>query len=326
MNVYKWANIRRTMFFAPDDGGGSASASASPSAPSGGDGGGAVSSPSSDGVGEAGSASASPSPDSSVKESASPWDNIGSSDDLDAIEVSPAPVAPVPPTPPVAPVPPAPVAAEPTPTAPTPNQVQPEPQSQAVAPLSPSDPVAIAQGMEANRDAVIAHLASTKFALSQEDITALETDVVAAVPQIMSRVFFETQVAMQKFLAQAVPGMVEKHQTVTKANTDAETKFFTTHKALGIDQNNPQHKAVVTRIASLYRQANPDIKLDQLIAEVGPMVAASLRLAPSNSPAPQIPGQPRGGNAFRPAVNGGGGAPPVAEPANAWAGLGQVYD
>jgi hypothetical protein len=178
----------------------------------------------------------------------------------------------------------------------------------------------IAAGLEANREAVMAHLAQTKFALTDQDIQELETDVVSAVPRIMSRVFFESQVSMQKFLAQAVPGMVKQLQTVVKANDDAERMFFSANK--GLDANNPSHRAAAIRIASAYRQANPNIPLQQLISEVGQMVSVALKVN-GGVRSPQV--QPRGGTPFRPAV-GGAGAAPNSEPVNEWAGLGRNYD
>jgi hypothetical protein len=171
----------------------------------------------------------------------------------------------------------------------------------------------------------IAHLAQTKFALSEDDIKALDTDAASAVPRLLARVFVESQVSMQKFLAQAVPGMMKKYNTVTSANDSAEKKFFDAHKALNM--NDPKHRETTVRIASLYRQANPGIPLDQLIAEVGPMVMASLKINGTLTPVAQgAPVGPRGGAAFRPAVNGGGGLSPTAEPPNEWAGLGRNYD
>jgi hypothetical protein len=327
MHVLKWANLHTRMFFAPDDGGGSASPSATP--PSGGDAGGAV--PASAPAGEA---SPSPAPDTGAPApapstpDANPWENLGSADDLDFVEVPPVPptlpeAAPaVPPaaTPPVAPP------AQPQTPAPEAAPAQPAPQAPPAAPLSASDPVAIATAIEANRDAVMAHLATTKFALSESELAELESDASAAVPKLLAKVFMESQISMQKFLAQAVPGMVKNYQTVTTANNAAETKFFEAHKALGLDSKNPQHKAAAARIASIYRQSNPSIPLDQLIQEVGPMVAAAVRAnaAPVSPQTP--PGAPRGGTPFRPAVNGGGGAPPTPVDENPWAGLGQTFD
>lgn len=307
----------------PPSGGSDGTGGASPGpGAAGGDAGGTASPP----PGEA----RSPSPDTSTPD-ALDWSALGSTDDLDFhVEIPPAEVPPV-----VEPTPPAQVPPQAVPVAqPVPTQPQPPPQTQppseegAQRPLTASDPWRIAEGLEANRDAVIAHLAQAKFALSEDDIKELDTDVTVAVPRLLARVFLESQVSMQKFLAQAVPGMMKQYNAVTSANDGAEKKFFDTHKALDI--NNPQHRATTVRIASLYRQANPGIPLDQLINEVGPMVMAALRVngGGGNGHAPQgnggTPG-PRGGVPFRPAVGGGGG-PPTSEPVNEWSGLGREYD
>jgi len=195
--------------------------------------------------------------------------------------------------------------------------------------LSAADPWRIAEAIEANRDMALAHLAQTKFALSEQDIKDLDTDVTVAVPKLLARVFLESQVSMQKFLAQAVPGMMQKYNRVTGANDSAEKKFFAAHKALDI--NNPQHREATVRIATVYRQANPGIPLEQLIQEVGPMVMGALRMsavaAPPAGGAPGgTPALPRGGTPFRPAVNGGGGVSSTPEPVSPWAGLGQNFD
>jgi len=321
MNALKWWKQSTRMFFSEESGGGSEA----PSAPSGGDGGGSTgpapaSAPPSSSPGEAAPSGTPSTPAGGEAAPAFDWSALGSADDLDYVEIPPEPPAEV--KPPAVPseAPPAPPIAEPSQAvAPTPQQ---QPPSQgAERPLTAAEPWRIAEGLEANRDAVIAHLAQTKFALSEEDIKDLDTDVVAAVPKFLARVVLESQVSMQKFLAQAVPGMVKQYNTVTSANDTAEKQFFATHKALDI--NNPQHRATTVRIATIYRQANPNIPLKQLIDEVGPMVMAALKV---NGGAQAAPSTPRSAPAFRPAVNGGGGLSPSQEPANEWAGLGREYD
>lgn len=339
MHALKWWKESTRMFF---DGDGGGSASTSPGAASGGDGGGAVSAPAPAGGSDApapdtSSPSASPpAPDASppppTQPEADPWASLGSLEDLDFIAQQPVPPTPakpvVPPVVPPAATPPA-TPSVATPPAPpvVPAPAQPGVEGQpSPPPLSPSDPVGIANAIEANRDVVMAHLAQTKFALSEEDVKELETDVVQAVPKIMSRVFIEAQMSMQKFLAQALPGMMKQYGTVTKANDEAEQAFFNTHKELDI--KNAQHRATAVRIASIYRQSNPTIPLEQLISEVGPMVKMALQINGTTPPAAAsaVPGQPKGGTPFRPAVNGGGGSSPAPAEENPWAGLGQTFD
>jgi hypothetical protein len=328
MYAFKWACPHTRMFFAPDDGSGATSPT--PEAGAGGDAGGSsVAAPSDGGA----APTVAPSTDD-----VSPWANLGEDLNEDTIEVPAAPVAPAPPTPAPAVVPPVvPHAVAPTPATPaatpaaatpaqTPTDPASSPSSEAAPPLSPSDPFGVAVALEQNRDAAIAHLAQTRFALTDTDIAELESDAAKAVPKLLARAMLETQTTMYRFLAQAVPGMIQKHSTVSKANEDAETKFFEAHKALGLKFDNNDHRKTATRLASLYRQANPGISLDQLISDVGPMVAMTLKLAPvapGTAPAPTAPKAP----AFRPAVDGGGGGftPAPAAP-NEWMQLGADHE
>lgn len=181
--------------------------------------------------------------------------------------------------------------------------------------------------MAANRDGLIANLAQSRFALSPEDIQELETDAAAFVPKMMARVMLESQMSTMKFLAQAVPGMVKQFNTVQTANNEAEDKFFTTHKSLGLDKTNPKHREVAFRMAKLYRQANPEMPLEQLIAEVGPVVAAAVQAqGQPAAPAPQSVPQGFRPAPFTPAVNGGGGMSPQPAPMSTWEGMGANYD
>lgn len=321
MNTFKWTNPRYFMCFSPDGDGAAA--------PSGGDGGSSVSPSSADG----GGSSVSLEPGSSATPSeADPWGGLETGgDSYDEIEVPvAASVAPETPVVPVAPVPPAPVEGStptpPAPVAPNPPAHPQDPTSSSPAPaapqLSPSDPVGIVTAMEQSRDAVIAHLAESRFALTETDIAELESNAAVAVPKLLARAMYETQTTMYRFLAQAVPGMIERHQTVAKANSSAEEKFFTTHKDLGLKMDDPKHREVATRMAKAYKQMNPQVTLDQMISDIGPMVAMALKLSPiPNQPTPPNPRMP----AFRPAV-GGGGASPAPADANEWAGLGQDFD
>ena len=352
MHALKWWKSSTRMFFEGEPAGGAPSgsgdggagtASPSDSSSSGGDAGGGSTPAAPDG----GAVSPSPSPDSGepTPSTEMDWSQIGSTDDLDNIEVPAAPpaaaaapapkkygaaaTAPDPAAPPAA-QPAAPVV-PPAPPAPAAAPAQTPPAQPAEAPavqLSPSDPLGIATALEQHRDTSIAHLAQTRFALSQEDIAELEDNAAAFVPKMMARVHHEAQVSMMKFLAQAVPGMVKQFNTVSTANNEAEDQFFGAHKALGLDKANKEHRAAAFRIAKIYRQANPDMPMEQLIADVGPMVAMSLKLpmvpqVPGAPPQPAPAGRPTG---FRPAVHGGGGASPNAEPANEWAGIGQDFD
>jgi hypothetical protein len=317
-----------------DGGGGGSSPSAPSAAPTASSDAGVTPSP--DGGG--GATPSSPSPDSGADDSANPWDALGQSD-FDTVVVDPVAPTPTPPaTPPQAPVAPA-QTTPPQPTTPAAQQpvvpaepTTPQPRGEApAADLSPSDPAGIADAIEANRNDVTAHLAQSRFQLSPEEVQELETDVTVAVPKLLAKVYVESQIAMQRFLAQAVPGMVQRQQVVSRANETAETQFFTAHEALGLDKANQQHRQAAVRVAKIYRQMNPQMPLEQLISDIGPMVAAAVKAQPRAATPQSVPQTPgviqRGGVPFRPAINGGGGGGnPQPEPENPWAGLGQDFE
>ena len=166
--------------WAPDDGaGGGGSSSVAAPAPSDGGGGGA-STPSS---------APTDSPVTSSPSTPSDWSNIGSTDDLDHLEIQ-ASEEPTPPPAEPAEVPPAPAPQAPPEQAPPPPPqaaTEGQPQTAGAKPLTAADPWRIAEGLEANRNEVIAHLAQAKFALSEEDIRELDADVTVAVPKLLAR-------------------------------------------------------------------------------------------------------------------------------------------
>lgn len=268
-------------------------------------------------------------------------DNFG--DDLDDAGVTPTPApTPAPATPAATPAAPAtPAAATPAPAtppaAPAATPAQPsapaptaaEPSQPSIPTPSAGDPLALAASLDQHRDAALAHLAQTRFALSEEELTELESNVATAVPKLLSRVFLESQTQMMRFVAQAIPQMFQQQQSVSRANNAAEKKFFDSHKELDI--NNPQHKQLVAQYAHAYRSVNPQAKLDDVIANVGVMVKAALGIA-SAAPAaaPTAPTLPAGAPAavpFRPAVGTGAPAPtPVVASDNPWEGMQRDYE
>lgn len=239
-----------------------------------------------------------------------------------------APAAPAATTPAPATAP-APAAAAPASSpAPAPEAAA-TPQPGNVPTPSAGDPLALADSLEQHRDAALAHLADTRFKLSEEEITELETDAAKAVPKLLARAFLESQTQMMRFVAQAIPQMFQQQTRVQSANRSAEEKFFAAHKELDI--NNPQHKQTVAQYAIAFRQANPQASLDDVIKNVGVMAKTILGVtaAPASAAAPSPPGLPANAPApvpFRPAVGSGAPANPIPASDNPWAGMSQDYE
>ena len=67
---------------------------------------------------------------------------------------------------------------------------QPPPGPQGAPPpptLSPAEPQRIAEALLQNEPAILDHVAKTIFALSPEDVEALETNAVEVIPKLMAR-------------------------------------------------------------------------------------------------------------------------------------------
>jgi hypothetical protein len=192
-------------------------------------------------------------------------------------------------------------------------------------------PAELAQTLGQNRDRMIDALAQQKFALSPEEIQALDVDAVGVLPKIMARVYFEGQVNSLQQIANMVPRMVEHVANTRIAESDSERAFFEAWP--NIDSRNVEHMKVVTQLSNSFRQMNPRASRDDAIKYVGQAATAFLNL-----PTPQRNsngGQPPRGNGpsrrtppFAPA-QGGRAQPPAGTPTaptNPFDGLGVHFD
>lgn len=322
---------------APDEGGGSVAPASSPSASGGGS---TPPSPASSTPPSPGTGAASPSGTESVQKSTSDKGGLRDAsdsggefaipdlgmDDLDTIEIpaeetspSPTPAAEPPPSAPTAEVtaPKTPTQKEPGPQEPTPP-VPTEPQkSPEVRMDSPGE---LAQLLNQNRDKLIQDLATSHFALSPQEVEALQEDAVTAIPRLLAKTHIDAVSTALTHMANLVPKMIEFHMRSTRANEKAQKAFFDANP--GLDPT--KHGNEVTRLARLYRAANPGASLDDVIRDVGAMAMTTLKVTPPAAPV----GKSNGGSPppFVPAVNSGRGGPPQPVPENPWSGLGRDFD
>lgn len=183
------------------------------------------------------------------------------------------------------------------------------PTAGAQAPASPSldfsDPGALATALLQNRAEVEAHVAKQLFALTPEEIEALETDVVGTVPKLLAKTYVAAQTAVMQQLQRIVPAMMQRQMSQNKIYEENSSKFFKRWNQL-----DPQkHGDLVYRSGVVWRQMNPQATLEQMIESLGPLVlhAAGLPLTPA-PPAPQS----RPASPFAPAQPGAVGIPQPA--------------
>lgn len=251
--------------------------------------------------------------------------DLTSLDDLEEIVV-PATREPPQPTPPVeaAPKPDAPVPPQPQAEAPkAPEQQQQtgqqQTQPQEAAPPTEAEPASLAQMLQTHRDALISEMATKHFALSPQEVEALQDDAVTAVPKLLAKVHLDAVSTALNHMATLVPKMIEAHARVTEANNKAKNSFFDAWPAL------KGKEAEVARMAGIYRQMNPQAKLDDVIRDVGPIVMSQLKMSPQPMTNGSTASQPKPA-AFTPAV-GGVAAIPSSPPApDPWSGLGMDFD
>jgi len=179
-------------------------------------------------------------------------------------------------------------AASPTPAAAQPPSPAPAPQEGAPsAPQAsvPSDPGQMLEMLEKNAKEVIDNLAaSPQFALSNDEATLLETNPAQAVPRILARTYYQAVNATLAHINNLVPGMIDRHTRLMKAQQENEDAFYGKFPTIKKDL----HGADVARFAQIFKQQNPQMTKDDFFAMVGAAVMAKhgLMNAPSAPAAP----------------------------------------
>lgn len=250
-------------------------------------------------------------------------DDYGAGPDAEAEETPVAPVAAPAPVPAATEVAPAPAPAPaPTPEAPTspavaqPTQPTPEPQPE----LSPEQ---VHERFKQYREQAVTLLSEKHYNLSADQVKEIvdpETGMVngeklaKTVSRVASQVYMDVVTAAMGQMVQNLPALIQRVTEARQTSQGHEAKFFEAWPDL------KDHRDVVIRIGTAFRQANPKASLEQFVQEVGASAMISLRKTPTARPTPPAPApaaQPfRPAAASRPAT-----PPPVQGPVNPFAAL-----
>lgn len=169
-------------------------------------------------------------------------------------------------------------------------------------------------------------LATQNFALSEDEITELETDAVAAVPKLLARAQIKAVEASLRYMQQLVPQMVAQQLQQTQAATSEEQAFFTQFAQL----NKAEHGEMIRQVSHALYQSNPKMSRKQLYDLTGAIVMQQAGIVPPQqqaqpTPAP-APARQNGAAPFTPAVAATRVAPPQQPVPDPWGGLGQDFD
>lgn len=172
--------------------------------------------------------------------------------------------------------------------------------------FDPSDPMSLAGALVQNRAVVEAEVARQLFTLSPEEIDGLETNAVEMVPKLLARTYVAAQTAMLQQMGRLMPAMMERQQQQSQRYRTNEAKFYDRWKGLSPEK----HGAIVTRYATVLRQANPQLTLEQMIEQLGPLVH-QVTGVPIGAPQTSAAHPPA---AFAPAMAGAVGHPQPVDP------------
>jgi hypothetical protein len=177
-----------------------------------------------------------------------------------------------------------------------------------------------------NRDAIIAHLADSRFKLSKEESDLLDVDANAGIQKIAARVYYEATTStlnlLDRFVKQELPQLLEQHVQSTQTYRAAEDDFYKEWPNL----DRASDEKTVNQYANIYRQANPTATKADAIKAVGTIVSAILN-KPKASVAATAPAKPNGPKPFTPASGAARVVStqqvPAADP---FAGLGREFE
>lgn len=156
------------------------------------------------------------------------------------------------------------------------------------------------RALEANRDVLIDNLAADKvFALSADEVTALETNPAAAVPRLLAKTYYQAVNATLAHINNLVPNMISRHMSTAKAQKENEDAFYGKFPTLKPDV----HGADVMNFAKIIKAQNPQMGKDDFFAMIGAAVMAKHGLIgqpaaaappsqPIAAPAPFAPARP----------------------------------
>lgn len=170
-----------------------------------------------------------------------------------------------------------PKAAEAAPVAPSaPVPATPQTPSATPTEFDRYDPAMLSQHLAGNEAQALDYVAQNMFKLSPEEVEALETNVIDAVPKLLAKVFVKSQQNVLMQLASIVPVMMQRQTVAMQRNSDNQEKFY----ARWPQVEKAKHGDLVTKYAAVYRQMHPTAGLDQMIEDLGPMVMMAGRINP----------------------------------------------
>lgn len=145
---------------------------------------------------------------------------------------------------------------------------------------------------------------AARFQFSEDDAMQLQTEPEKVLPKLAARLQMDIMDALMQQMQQQVPVFVKEYTQASQREMEAQTSFYSAWPEL---KNYGQQ---VLQMGAAFRQLNPDASSQEAIERIGKMTMDALGLSraqTASQKAAKAPAAP----AFRPAIPGGVGGPPV---------------
>ena len=129
-----------------------------------------------------------------------------------------------------------------------------------------------------NRKQVEADVASTVYALNEEQIQKMDEGDSTVISQLMAKVYMDAVTGSVAHMLTRLPGLVEQTLQAREQSGQLEQRFYGAWPALDAQK----HSADVERFGQVYRQLNPTATPDDFIRDVGAQLMVALKLSPTN--------------------------------------------
>lgn len=193
-----------------------------------------------------------------------------------------------------------------------------DPSQESMLNLDSSAPLdQLLQTLAQNEGAVVQAAADNLFKLSDEDKEALETDAVAAMPQLAGKVYVKSLQAATQLVRNMVPQMMQQEMNKQQSLMAVEQAFFSQYPEL----DRWQHGADIVAVGQHFKAQNPNMPPQELLHRIATAVMGMHGIQRRGTQR-----KPNGQQPFRPAQSGPshGNANPAAD--NPFAGLGMEFD
>lgn len=234
--------------------------------------------------------------DTSTGDSPSQFDGAFESD-FDSIEVPSREEPAAAPAPPSGPQPQSPPAAAPTAT---PAAAEPPPVAQPASTPAPTpaqagvieEPSSFLESWQQAEAALVQRFAAEQFALSDEDVTALQTNPEQVIPVLAGRVLYKAVAAAQRLMMEQVPMMIAQQTATVSAQRRAEGDFFTQYPEL----KDPALLGEIQQVVNVMKQLKPQQSVADRIKEVGDfmLLRKGIVRGAAAAPSAQVPGRSPG--------------------------------